>query len=80
MFRGDAPKWVYSFVLLFLTLGWSGFLVWLVRKTIATPSALSVVEVSGVGVLLGALITWNQSIVSYWFRKAPPKDGTSGGS
>ena len=79
MFKGDTPKWVYSFVLLFLTLGWAGFLVWLVKDTIANPNAVKVIEVTGVSALLGALITWNQSIVSYWFRKAPPKDGTSAG-
>ncbi len=80
MLKGDYPKWVYTFLLLLITIGWAGFLVKVIESTLADPNAAKIIEVSGVSVLLGALITWNVTVNGYWFRKAPPKDGTSSGS
>ena len=79
MSRGDIPKWIYTFTLLVATLWWARFLVLTVKGVITQPTELGIIEVAGVGVLLGALLSWNANIVQYWFRKAPPKDGTSSG-
>ncbi len=79
MLRGDPPKWAYTFLLLFMTMGWARFLVKVIQDTLADPNAARIIEVSGVSVLLGALIAWNGTVNSYWFRKAPPKDGISSG-
>lgn len=79
MLRGDVPKWAYSFALLGVTLWWARFLVLTIKEALAQPTEANIIEVAGVGVLLGALITWNATIVQYWFRKSPPKDGTSSG-
>ena len=76
---GDLPKWLFTFALLGAILWWSRFLVLTVKETINNPSPGDVVAVAGVGVLLGAMITWAGQTVSYWFRKSPPKDGTSAG-
>ncbi len=80
MLKGDIPKWVYTFLLLLLTIGWARFLVKVIQDTLADPNVAKIMEVSGVSVLLGALIVWNGTVNSYWFRKAPPKDGTSAGN
>lgn len=80
LFKGDLPKWVYTFFLLIATLWWARFLVVVVREAIAQPNAERILGVAGVGVLLGALITWNGVTNTYWFRKKPkdqepPKTG-----
>ncbi len=79
MLKGDVPKWAYTFLLLLLTIGWARFLVKVIQDTLADPNVAKIIEVSGVSVLLGALIVWNGTVNSYWFRKAPPKDGISHG-
>ena len=67
-------KWLYSFVLLILTLLWSVFLVNTVQDAVATPTPTNVIEVSGVSVLLGALIVWNGTVNQHWFRKRTPDE------
>ena len=73
MRRGDILKWVYTFVLLGVTIGWAVFVVEVVRDAMAEPTASGVLEASGTGVLLGALIGWNAVIIQFWFRKKGPK-------
>ena len=58
-------KWLYTFLLLIGTIGWGA---WLLQKGIQNISAI---EGTGVGVLLGALLTNLSNVNQYWFRKKP---------
>jgi len=69
---GDMAKWVYTFVLLGVTVGWAVFVVQVVRDAMAAPTASGVLEASGTSVLLGALIGWNALVIQFWFRKKGP--------
>ena len=70
----ERMKWLYTFFLLIVTLGWAVFLVFTVWDAITFgPEPLDVVAAAGVGVLLGALIAWNGTVNQYWFRKKGPK-------
>lgn len=71
--KGDGMKWLYTFVLLAVTLGWAIFTVFTVREAIIAPEAINVIEVSGTSVLLGALIAWNANVNQFWFRKKSPE-------
>jgi len=62
-------KWIYTFLLLLITIGWAVFTVYCVREAVQNPSPVNVIEASGTGVLLGALISWNNDVKQYWFRK-----------
>lgn len=66
-------KWVYTFVLMAVTVGWAVFSVIVVAGALAEPTALSVLEASGTSVLLGALIAWNANVNQFWFRKKTPE-------
>jgi len=71
--QADKMKWVYTFVLLAVTIGWSVFTVLIVKVALAAPSEAGILEASGTSVLLGALIGWNALVVQYWFRKKSPE-------
>lgn len=71
MKTSDKAKWVYTFFLLLVTIGWAAFCVITIRDAVTTPTSTSVLEVAGVTVLLGALIAWNGNVNQYWFRKKP---------
>ena len=62
-------KWLYTFLLLIITIGWAVFTIFMVREALNEPTPVNVIEASGSGVLLGALITWNNDVKQYWFRK-----------
>jgi len=66
-------KWVYTILLLLVTLGWAVFTVLIVRSAITEPSSVGILEVSGTSVFLGALIGWNALVIQYWFRKKAPE-------
>ncbi|HUV45160.1 MAG TPA: hypothetical protein VMW13_10065 [Dehalococcoidales bacterium] len=66
-------KWIYTILLLLVTLGWAVFTVLIVRSALAEPSGVGVLEASGTSVFLGALIGWNALVVQYWFRKKAPE-------
>ena len=71
--KTDSMKWIYTFVLLAVTIGWAVFTVLVVKSVIDAPTAAGVLEASGTSVLLGALIGWNSLVLQFWFRKkAPP--------
>ena len=70
--KGDKMKWLYTFVLLLITVGWAVFTVMVVKNALGEPSVVGVLEASGTSVLLGALIGWNALVIQYWFRKKPP--------
>ena len=74
---GDKPKWYFTFSLLLLTLGWAVFSVKVVQQAMTIPTQTSVIEASGVGVLLGALIGWNGNVIQFWFRKSTPDTPTT---
>ena len=78
--RGDKMKWLYTFMLLLITVGWAVFTVMIVRGALAEPSVTGVLEASGTSVLLGALIGWNSLIVQYWYRKKPSAQETPSSS
>jgi len=72
----EKMKWLYTFVLLFITVGWAIFTVMIVKSALAEPSMLGVIEASGTSVLLGAFLTWNANVNKHWFggEKKPPEE------
>lgn len=72
----EKMKWVYTFVLLLVLLGWAVFSVLVVKAALAEPTAASVLEASGTSVLLGALLAWNGNVNKHWFggEKKPPEE------
>ena len=62
-------KWIYTFVLLGLTVYWAIFLISTVKCALAEPTEINILETTGVSVLLGALIAWNATVNQHWFRK-----------
>ncbi|KKL86392.1 hypothetical protein LCGC14_1945200 [marine sediment metagenome] len=74
--QAEKMKWVYTFVMLLVTLGWAVFTVLIVKGALAEPSEAGILEASGTSVLLGALIGWNALVVQYWFRKKTPQPPT----
>ncbi len=72
--KKDMMKWLYTFVLLFSTLGWAVFCVVVIRSILKEPTGAGVLEAAGVSVLLGALITWNGAVNQFWFRKKSPPE------
>ena len=71
----DILKWAFSFYIVTITIGWAVFTVLIVKSCMATPSTISVVEASGVSVLMGGLITWSGLIIQHWFRKKNAEEG-----
>lgn len=70
--KGDIPKWLYTFALLASTLWWAYHTLDVAKTLPAQPSGGNIFELTGVSMLLGALITWSSTIIMHWFRKAPP--------
>jgi len=66
-------KWLYTFFLLIVTIGWAVFSVIVIKSAMSAPSPASVLEASGTSVLLGALIGWNALVIQHWFRKKTPE-------
>lgn len=71
MKKGDIPKWVYSFFMLIMTVVWAGFCVLIIKWTMDNPTDMKILATAGVTGLMGAFITWNSTIVQFWFRKNP---------
>ncbi|GAI60864.1 unnamed protein product [marine sediment metagenome] len=67
-------KWAYSFLLFCATIGWAVFTIKVVATAMASPTPVDVLKASGTGILLGALITWNSTIIHFWFRKKAPEE------
>lgn len=76
MTKTDSMKWIYTFVLLVVTIGWAVFTVIVVKDAMAVPTAAGILEASGTSVLLGALIGWNALVIQHWFRKKAPASET----
>lgn len=67
-------KWVYTFVMLFATIGWGVFTVMIVRDAALkienqTITQIDLISAAGASGLMGALIGWNSLIIQHWFRK-----------
>ena len=65
-------KWLYSFVVLGLTVFWAWFCLTTVNHTMQNPTGGNIIETSGASALMGALIVWNGNINQHWFRKKSP--------
>jgi len=72
MQSAEKLKWVYTILLLLVTMGWAVFTVMVIKGSLTLPSQSGILEASGTSVLLGALIGWNALVIQYWFRKKSP--------
>ncbi len=72
----EKMKWLYTFYLFTITMLWAAFLVWFVWNASAAPQPVDMLAASGVGVLLGALLSWNANVNKHWFggEKKPPEE------
>jgi len=69
----DWLKWLYTFVLLGVTIGWCVFCVNVIKVAIQEPTATDILVAAGVGGVTGALISWNALVIQHWFRKKSPE-------
>jgi hypothetical protein len=69
----DWLKWLYTFVLLGVTIGWGVFCVNVIRAALLIPSVTGILETAGVASVMGALISWNALVIQHWFRKKSPE-------
>ena len=75
-------KQAYAFTNLALVTFWAIFLLAIVIKAyLIAPGISDIVAAAGVGVLLGAFITWNTNINQHYYRKRqdeskPPEEPT----
>jgi hypothetical protein len=68
----DIMKWIFSFVMMGLTVGWGVFSVNTVFCALQIPiEATDIFSVAGVSTFMGSLLTFDALIVQYWFRKKP---------
>ena len=65
----ETMKWLYSFVILLLTVAWGFFSVYMTWNAVIAKTEVSIMSAAGADVLMGALLTWNGQIVTHWFRK-----------
>jgi len=72
----EKMKWLYTFFLLIVMIGWAVFLVKIVMNALVAPEPIDVIGAAGVGVLLGAMIVWNGNVNKHWFggEKKPPEE------
>ena len=74
--KSQGFKQLFAFTMLAATIGWAVFAVLITKATMAQPTATGVLEVAGMGVVIGALITWTSSVVQFFYRKKGPDEGT----
>lgn len=67
-------KWSYAFAMLGATLFWAYVSLNRLEQALATGLPTDVLVSSVVSVLLGALITWEGQVVTFYFRKSGPDD------
>lgn len=73
MLKGDGPRWLYAFAMLFITVGWAAYVLQVVRWTIKEPDIANILQLAGVSAVQGALNTLLTLTVQFFFRKAPPR-------
>ena len=61
----------FAFTLLFLTIGWGVFVIFIVHHAIETGSQADILSTAGATGLLGAMIAWMADIKQFFFRKSP---------
>ena len=71
--NSDKFKYVYSLILLALTVGWAAFCVWITYRAAIQLQVVDILASAGANVLLGALINWAGNVNQYWFRKSKPE-------
>jgi hypothetical protein len=71
---GDRFKYVYSILLLLVSVGWGSFCVWITYKAVMERLTIDIIAAAGASVLLGALIKMLGDVNQYWFRKALKKE------
>ncbi len=67
--RGDRFKYIYSILLLLITVGWGAFCTWVTYKAATDKLTVDIVAATGAGVLLGGLLKMASDVNQYWFRK-----------
>ena len=77
MRAADWAKWIYSFLLLLLTVGWGYLSLVVLERALKDKLPVDILVSAVVSVLLGAMLTWDSLVVQHWFRKATPADDGS---
>lgn len=72
MLKGDWPRWLYAFTLLFITVGWAAYVLQVLRWTSNEPNIGRILELSGASGVMATLLTLLTLTVQFFFRKAPP--------
>lgn len=70
-------KQAYSLVLLTVTVGWAGFSVLIVYKSLMEKLAADILASAGASVLLGVLIKMLGDVNTFWFRKKGPNTNSN---
>jgi hypothetical protein len=71
----DTMKWIFSFLMIGVTLGWGIFSVNTIFNAFQLPiESVDVIASAGVSGVMGSLLTFDALIVQYWFRKKPSAD------
>ena len=72
----DILKWVFTFVMIGVTVGWGVFCVNTITAAMQLPIAAGdVLASAGVSAVMGAFLVWDALIVQFWFRKKPSEGG-----
>lgn len=72
--KGDFPKWLFTFTLLLVTVGWFLICIQVAANALLNPTTVNILEVAGASAFGGALISWMALCIQYWFRKSAPKE------
>ncbi len=72
-------KYLYSVAMLVFLAWWANLLLdktemCMEKLAAGTLTSGNINEIAGVGAVMGAAITWNMMIVTFWFRKAGPQE------
>ena len=74
--EGNRFKYIYTILLLIITVLWALFCVWITYKAASDKLTLDILASAGANILLGNLITMCVDVKQYWFRKAIKKEET----
>lgn len=72
--KGDLPKWLFTFTLLLVIIGWAFVCLQVVSNSLQSPTPSDILATAGVSGVMGSLLTWETLMIQYWFRKAAPKE------
>ncbi len=74
--KGLVMKWVYSYLLLLMSLGWGLVTILLVMQALREKLNGDIIAAAGASSVMGGLMALNALVVQHWFRKALPQDTT----